>query len=365
MEDYVVSTLPIKPRVEPVIGMMIAPTLVELLGRKLKIERNFAVNLLNSYNDLTPLIVSNMEYVSSYDFDFSHVVLDTEHVDSLLEGIDKLINKGFIGEKNIEKYICDCGFVDTPVDAISNYNNGKIYKMEEDQIVCSHCNSVCKRYNDASLFFDLASDKFSHDIQVIPNFEKKEIDAFDKNPSMQFYLISRNRQTGYTVKYGGRTYNVDIDALWMNFPQIYNKKNQLYVASNHQLYPIYVMNLLNNALGEKSVTYILSPYLSKAKNCYFDIEKLYEYSSIYAKLSIISSLRWRNKNCTWENSILKGLKKYDSDILHQLYDEMVSEDISLDHFNQNLESFLIDGTAFQHSIGSIKRLIKSKNVHCK
>lgn len=361
MEDLVISTLPIKPRKKPIVGMVISPVIVELLGKKLKIQKNLALNLLHSYNDLTSLLDYNVNYFGNYGLEFDRLILDSENVCKLLDGVEKLIRAGFIVSEPTEKYMCDCGFVDVPVTAISNHSDGKIYQIQDGKVICNHCHTICKKYKEKSLVFDLKSQDFSHDIHMFPLFEKKDIMAFDKNDNINFHLISKTRDTGYQVVCEGQQYNVDIDALWMNFPQIYDEKRQIYVASNHQLYPIYVMNLINNALDEKEVFYILNPYLGKSEDLRLDAEKLYEKSPIYAKLAIISSLRWKKKDCNWDNSILRGLSKYDEDILDQLYDEMILEGFDDDNFEKDLGQFLNYNTTIQHNMSVIKRLVKAKN----
>lgn len=358
MEDLIISTLPIKPRKNPIVGMAISPVIVELLGKKLKIHKNLAVNLLHSYNDLFSLLDYNINYFSNYGLEFDRLILDSKNVCKLLEGVEKLISADFIVSRQIEKCMCDCGFVDVPVTAISNYCDGKIYQIQGGKVICNHCHTACKKYKENSLVFDLKSQDFSHDIHMFPFFEKKDIMAFDKNNNIDFHLISKTRNTGYQIMCGSQKYNVDIDALWMNFPQIYDEKRQIYVASNHQLYPIYVMNLINNALNEKEVFYILNPYLGKSEGLRLDVEKLYERSPIYAKLAIISSLRWKKKDCTWDNSVLRGLSKYDENILNQLYDVMILEGFKDDNFEKDLGQFLNYDTTIQRNISVIKRLVK-------
>ena len=362
MDDLVISTLPIKPRKSPIVGMAISPVIVELLGKKLKIQKNLAINLLHSYNDLSSLLDYNVNYFGNYGLEFDKLILDSENVDKLLEGVEKLINAGFIVNEQTEKYMCDCGFVDVPVTAVSDHSDGKIYHIQDGKLICNHCNSVCRKYSENSLVFDLKSKDFSHDIHMFPFFEKKDVMTFDRDEKINFHLISKTRDTGYQVMCGGQKYNVDIDALWMNFPQIYDQERQIYVASNHQLYPIYVMNLLNNALNEKEVFYILNPYLGKSDDLRPDVERLYERSPIYAKLAIISSLRWKKKDCTWDNSVLRGLSKYDEDILNQLYDEMTSEGFD-DNFEKDLGQFLNYDTTIQHNMNTIKRLVKARDLH--
>ena len=257
MEDFVISTLPIKPRKNPIVGMAISPVIVELLGKKLKIQKNLALNLLHSYNDLSSLLDYNVNYFGNYSLEFDRLILDSENAGKLLDGVKKLIMAGFVISRQTEKYMCDCGFVDVPVTAVSNHSDGKIYQIQDGKVICNHCHTICKKYKENSLVFDLKSQDFSHDIHMFPLFEKKDIMTFDKNDNINFHLISKTRDTGYQVVCEGQKYNVDIDALWMNFPQIYDEKRQIYVASNHQLYPIYVMNLINKALNEKEVFYIL------------------------------------------------------------------------------------------------------------
>ena len=126
MKVMVISTLPIKPRTNPIVGMAISPVIVELLGKKLKIQKNLAINLLHSYNDLSSLLDYNVNYFGNYGLEFDKLILDSENIDKLLEGVEKLINARFIVSEQTEKYMCDCGFVDVPVTAdINNYGGKK------------------------------------------------------------------------------------------------------------------------------------------------------------------------------------------------------------------------------------------------
>ena len=135
MEDLVISTLPIKPRKKPIVGMVISPVIVELLGKKLKIQKNLALNLLHSYNDLTSLLDYNVNYFGNYGLEFDRLILDSENVCKLLDGVEKLIRAGFIVSEPTEKYMCDCGFVDVPVTAISNHSDGKIYQIQDGNVI--------------------------------------------------------------------------------------------------------------------------------------------------------------------------------------------------------------------------------------
>ena len=359
VEDFVISSLPIKPRKKPILGMVISPVVVELLGKKLKIEKNLAINLLHSYDDLSFLLDDNIDYFGKYGLDFDNIVLDNDHTDKLLDGIEKLVFGGFIKPIETEMYRCDCGFVDVPVMVANGYSDGKIYHLEDGKIICNNCGGVCQKYSEKSLVFDLKSKEFSHDIHLFPQFEKKDVMTFDQNDKINFHLVSKARDTGYQVSYLGDKYNVDIDALWMNFPQIYDQNKQIYVASNHQLYAIYVMNLINNALGEKEIFYILNPYLGKGDNLRIDTEKLYEKSPIYAKVAIISSLRWRKKDCNLDNSVLRALRKYDDDILVALYDEMTMDGLN-SNLEQELNQFFNYDITIQNNMKTLKRLVKSR-----
>ena len=60
-----------------------------------------------------------------------------------------------------------------------------------------------------------------HSDEVIKDLLKFGVE-FDRDENINFHLVSKARDTGYQVMCGGEKYNVDIDALWMNFPQIYD-----------------------------------------------------------------------------------------------------------------------------------------------
>ena len=66
MENITVTTMPIKPYEKINIGLMIAPTLVDIIGPIIKCKKVLSFNLLHSFDNKVP-VLSN--YIGKIKFD--------------------------------------------------------------------------------------------------------------------------------------------------------------------------------------------------------------------------------------------------------------------------------------------------------
>ena len=107
--------------------------------------------------------------------------------------------------------------------------------------------------------------------------------------------------------------------LWMMFNQIEESKNQILIASNHQLYEMFISNYINNIFNEKKVHYIATPYLTNNENIDFSEKIFSKDNAIYKKLSILYSLIWKYKTLNLNNGILEILNKLNNDELKEKY----------------------------------------------
>ena len=80
------------------------------------------------------------------------------------------------------------------------------------------------------------------EVSIFPNFYKKSMAMFYEQYKNMEYMISKERKTGYNVVKDGRIFSLDIDFLWMNFPKVFKEQEQILIASNHQLFEMFLLH---------------------------------------------------------------------------------------------------------------------------
>ena len=183
-----------------------------------------------------------------------------------------------------------------------------MYIKKDEDFFCKSCGEKCEYIlrKDLYLYIDPNID---YEVHITPKFLSSDLEHFYKNFLNSYLLVSKNRNTGYQVKsLSSNLYNIDIDMLWMNYIQCFDEKNQILIASNHQLYEMFILNYINNIFGTKNLSFIATPYMNKTDlDIYFELDKIDDI--LYKKLALIYSLKWRKKNCDWDKTIFKGISK--------------------------------------------------------
>ena len=306
MENLSVATMPIKPRKNPCIGMCIAPIVKEVLASEMNANGVFALNTLHSYENVNDLLGGSLEYFSQKHIDLTNLFIDANHKDELIAIIERLFYDGILVIKDCRKFRCECGKVDIDENGVRSYDDGDLYSHKGGDLFCRHCNSKCKVVTEKSLFLRL-NENVQDDMDLFPFYLNKEIKYLSQNLKGQDILISKSRDTGAKLTLGGYTFNIDVDFLWMNMFGCLEEKNQVFIASNHQLYEMYIMNYLSKMIGEKSLSFIATPYLDSYPNFNPELEFAKMDDEFLIKLAILYTLKWKKKNCAWDPSIIKGL----------------------------------------------------------
>lgn len=334
-EEMMISTLPIKPQVKTNIGMMIAPTIMDFIGSVLEIEKNIGFNILHTYDNKEIDFINYLDYVEKSGVNYNSIFIDKNHDMELLDIVLQMYKEGLIKQKTKEILRCDCGKVDM---IYSINNNAKLYTLEDGKIYCNYCKKECHKQIEESLVFKISEQ--INDISIIPLYLKKEINELSKNFVNTDILVSKARNTGYALNIDNKKYNIDVDFLWSNYFKLYDKSSQIYIASNHQLFNMYLMNCLSKITSDKKLTFIASPYikmnLDKARNQY-EIKTLKEYKA----LLILYNLKWKGKDCIWSDSIMNYLTSISDTKLKNLYKSMILSS------RERLQNLSIDEAIFQ------------------
>lgn len=362
-DDIVVATLPIEPQEKTNLGMYIAPTLMNVIGEKLNCHKVFSINTLNTYidkNDAKDIYLSDIQ---RNGIKYDTLLIDSLYTDKLLEIISNILETRIIKPSIKEVTRCACGKVDILSESIKNEHLGKLYKKVENNLICKSCGSICKSYKESVLILKLKND-VDDTIKIVPSFLKNDTNNLTKVFKGSEFLISKQRNTGYTLTYNKNTYNIDIDFIWANYFKLFSEDNQVLIASNHQLYQMYIMNYLSRISSNKNISFVATPYI-KGTNGYSPQDK-YEKSTndIYKKLLILYSLKWKKKDCNWDKSIVDYISNISDTRKLNLYKTILNyennKSNNINELDVYLEEFLKKGINMQKNIVDSKKLVRKK-----
>ena len=353
--NILVSSLPVKPQQITNVGMMLGPTVMDFLGDVLDCNKMLSFNTLHTYNDKNSELELYVNDINKSGINYDKTFVDSDCANELLNCVQKMIYDKEIVVKNKIIYRCECGMVDLEKSAINK--NAKLYSIKNDKIVCKHCNCECKEYKQKSLVLEV---KNNVDCSIVPNYLNSDIKAINDTFLGNDILISKGRKTGYSLLLDGIVYNIDIDFLWSNYFKIFNEQMQIYIASNHQLFAMFLMNYISKISSNKDLYFVATPYLNVDLNKAWD-----EYNSNelkeFKKLLLLYNLRWKNKNCNWDESISCYLNNISNTKLKNLYLSMIvnSKDyLNYDDISYSINNLLNKSTNMQNNIKIMKKYFK-------
>ena len=361
MKDLIVTTLPIKPQYETLVGMCIAPVISEIVGKTFNASNVISINLLHSYEDKDKNCAKYIDGIKNVGIKFDDIFIDKEHLTELKKIIYDLYENKYIVEMINKVYRCKCGKIDISANGIRDFNNGDLYYKKNNKIYCTSCASECAEYNEPGLYIYL-DPKVNDYTSITPNFLKSDLNHFNKSFKGSYILISKSRKTNCTLETNNGIYNIDNDFIWMNYIQCFNEKNQILIASNHQLYEMYILNYINAMFYNKNLNFIATPYMKKPD---FNIEENFDLNSdkYYKKLCLIYSLKWKNKSCNYDRSLFKFIKKLNVDNRRILFDYISQNIENITTIEEELNKLFMKDINIQNNINELKRkslILKNK-----
>ena len=73
MENITVTTMPIKPYEKINIGLMIAPTLVDIIGSIIKCKKVLSFNLLHSFDNKVPVLSNYIGKIKEFNINYDEI----------------------------------------------------------------------------------------------------------------------------------------------------------------------------------------------------------------------------------------------------------------------------------------------------
>lgn len=287
----------------------------------------------------------------NYNFLFK----DEEYTQQLLNIIKKMIESGIISVQKEHIVYCDCGKVDMLKDATNN--NGKLYHMENGKIICNCCNNLCHEQEADVLTLKINEHESA---SISPAFLQKDIQDIESQFIGKKVLISKKRNTGFKLQIDNNCFNIDIDFIWSNYFKLLNYQNEIFIASNHQLYNMFFINYLSKVSSDKNLHFIATPYIDGNLN---DIKAEYEARKLkeYKLLLLLYNLKWKNKNSKWSTSNYNYLANISDTKIKNLYEALLYEfkSHSTEDIFANIDNVLNASSNMQKNISLMKTLYKN------
>ena len=236
--DMAVITLPMKPHRKEKIGMIVIPSIADVLAKRIGAKSYLGINLMDSYVKRSDFVDDYYNLLYQMDIDVDDVWVDTENEPELFSNVQKLIDNGFIKEKKLKVLRCPCGVIDI--------------------------------------------------------------------------LVSRVRDTKVPVVVNGTKYNIDIDFAALTYLSCFDENQRVIIGSNHHVYQMYMMQLLQQCLGNESENlYVAVPYVRPPADVPFDLKKeLFSLSNSSRESYIFgSAFKFKNTVNTWSPDLLKCIGK--------------------------------------------------------
>lgn len=321
-----IGTLPIKPHDKTNIGMLIAPTIMDYVGSVLNIRKVMGINTLNTY---VPKDAQKEVYLNSIGenyISYDSLFVDGDYASLLLNEVDKLYHSGRLKVDKKEVIRCDCGRVDVLRNSIRG--DSKLYEVIDGKRCCKVCGKVCKIYKEWVLVLVLDKD-IDDSVSIVPGTLKNEVMGFSRVFKGSELLVSKSRDTDFSIGTTSGKFNIDIDFLWMNLFNLFPEDNQILIASNHQLLIMYLINYISKMSSCKKLHFIANPYVNPCAvtsndnimTTLSDVMDRYDSKDLmsYKKLFILYSLTWKRKNCVWSKETYKFLKNMSDSEIDNLY----------------------------------------------
>ncbi len=347
--------MPIAPYKKFSVGKMSTPILAKSLATKLDAKYVLAINALDAYKERD--IDSYIELLKKYDIEPDIYWIDSEHKIELLNKLNYLIDNKYIycDKRNIMS--CDCKQVEIPVENIKTINlTDACFYEDNGYYYCKNCHSMCKIAERNSLIFNpqLITDKT---FTFYPEFINKDIKTFNNTILTNEIVISRERETGITLDYAGKSYNIDIDFLWGLYLSLFPNCDKIVMCSNHQLYQLYMVTLLEKCFKNEGKTIALAtPYLNVDNK---NKEKELEDRLLSLKIFTILNQKFAKKENIFDEGLLNYVNNMNVNKKQMLYEILMEQNREQDIL-MALKTILVSEFNFQNANRELKR--RRRNV---
>lgn len=257
-----ITTLPITPKTDPCIKLMIQPFVMDVLGIKMGLERILSL----SSNGLKPSdgINNTADYISSNEQfcirpnliwrdDLEQNMLLTKTL------VNELVSLGNISLEETEIIKCPCGVV----ESLARADNISSARKKYSNGVCLICHQKVFKTKEIACFFQFPDYAQNFPIETFPKFYEKEFCNMFRRFSGYKFLISRSRSSAFSVEIKKTNILLDVDFVWQLFlSSLYRDGHNVkfLVGSNRNLMACLFAVTLFNVLDKKNATIVMPPF---------------------------------------------------------------------------------------------------------
>lgn len=298
------------PPTSPKIGAYIQPLVINNIAKVLSLNK---ILLLDKGGlSAKDYAERKQDYLENFIGDLNEykIIENVDFARDMIKSIQHEINEGYIKEKEIDVFTCECGklFFPKNKEVFLNKVTGKVAIKTVNGYSCKLCNTVAKTKHINSLLLDIASyDIESLDLVVFPNRFNNYVASTSNRLKTREILITKMTVSDLVVN----GYNVNNDFMWAMLPFVVNEKTDIdlhyFVTSNKTLYHFIYAALISRVFGKKDYVkgLIVTPYYSFRNSIDIDFWRLSQ--------NIVSKINGSRDIIDITNTDL-DLKKYNNSV---------------------------------------------------
>lgn len=195
-------------------------------------------------------------------------------------------------------------------------------------------------------------------LRFYPNFLNKDTKTFDATVLSSYHVISRNRNTGISILYNGKTYMLDVDFVWEVYLSLFQEQEKVVICGNKKVYQLYMTGIIERCLNNFAKTlFIRTPIINGVNESYYetgDVESLLD-DILTRKLAIILNISWKSKVKNYDIELLNKLKRMPYTRKLEIYNAICNPKIDGEKFYDIMQEVLRWQFNYQEIIKSLKR----------
>jgi len=323
-----IITIPIKPQTNPKTGLFLTPLFLETVSNLNEGKSVLMLNLLHSFKDYSIHKHNYIKALEQANFKFDEISSDIEQLDKYKQIILSMYKQGLIKKTKRQVNKCHCGKVEIADDLMAYIANKKMINQNDNNMICSICNSQLKKIETTSLDL-ICKNVLNSKLDIFPRFLEKRIFSGYKDFNNTTLNISKIRDTGVSIDLDGENFNIDIDFLLYLTPQLFEDDEIILVCCNRHELHVLLTNYINDIFGHKKLQFVEHPYIiSKHPEDSYDL-LMQNSDKNLIKASLLNSISFNNMNSTWNEGKFLYLKK-NTEVLENILSFEQPKGMSLD-----------------------------------
>lgn len=316
-----IVTLPITPAHEPRLGLMVIPFVMDVLGKKMGLQRILALNV----NGAKLHTKNAEEYVAAYLDGCQRLNIfpnftwrddQGENVFWINTFFHRLLNSGSITKSRANIMRCVCGAVESIADAENISESRRLYHRQGEKLCCIVCNGEIRYTLEDSYFFVFPATNIP--FKVFPKFYGKELQNMAEKFRGKKLLVSRSRPSALRLWTGEEQISIDVDFAWQMLPAVlrcYGYEPMIVVGSSRNLLGCLLTTILSHAIDAREIQLVIPPYLlapgrEELQGDQYAVQSLAErHSPKVIRLLLATAMNWRGKEAVLEFELAKLIGK--------------------------------------------------------